>query len=314
MLRCAVAAAFITGVLAGNADGYQYTHEVLPGETLASVAKRYQVSPTKIRRQNRIRKNHLRVGQKLKVVTSYPCRQQYRAKYKIKSGDSLFRIAKKHKMSLGLLKRLNPKTSSKPLRPGRSMWVVIQGPRPTGGAKGMYQLTSGPGYKVRVPSRAWGQFLTITRLIEVLGGHTAVFPRARSLLIGDLSRRQGGYLEPHVSHRRGRDVDIRYPLTFASKHFVNASEKTLDKARTLDLIERFIETEDVTYIFMDYRLQRVMYEYAKQQGPEHRWILKHFQYPRGKRDVPAIIRHEKGHATHLHVRFRQEKAPPVPIS
>ncbi|MCX5745771.1 MAG: murein endopeptidase, partial [Proteobacteria bacterium] len=57
------------------------------------------------------------------------------------------------------------------------------------------------------------------------------------------------------------------------------------------------------YIFVQLRLQQPLYEYAKKTGTS-KAVLDHlFQFPRGRRNKRGIIRHERGHDDHFHVRF-----------
>jgi murein endopeptidase len=167
---------------------------------------------------------------------------------------------------------------------------------------------------VRSPARAWGTFLTITRLMEVLADHSRRYPKAPLVRVDDISKRGGGYLHPHASHRRGRDVDIRYPLKIRTDRYVRAKAATLDLERTWDLLKRFIETEDVVYIFVDYRLQKLLFAHVKGGGTYSQKRLREiFQYPRSPRSMSGVIRHEPGHTSHFHVRFRKEKAPAPPV-
>ena len=39
-----------------------------------------------------------------------------------------------------------------------------------------------------------------------------------------------------------------------------------------------------------------------------------FQHPRSPRSMVGVIRHEPGHATHMHVRFVKEQRPDPPNS
>jgi LysM repeat protein len=291
--------------------GYVYTHEVLPGDSLARIANRYHITVKQLRRQNRSlrRRKVLRAGQKLRIETKVPCKQLHKVLYRVRPGDSPSRIARKFKMKRWLLSRLNPRLRKQPrLRIGQKIWVVKEGRLPRG-VGGMYRLSGeGPGYRVVSRSRSWGTFLTVTRLMEVFAEHARRYPEAAPLLVGDISRKGGGFLRPHRSHRRGRDVDIRFPLNIRTRHYVAASPKTLDVKRTWDLIERFIKTGDVVYIFVDRKLQRVLYEYVKSQRRfSKKQLREYFQYPRGRGSMQGIIRHEPGHSTHMHVRFGREK-------
>jgi murein endopeptidase len=231
----------------------------------------------------------------------------------VKKGDTLIKIAKRHKMKLWVLRRLNGnKLKANNLRVGKKIWVIIEGPSPRG-VRGYFQLTSGHGYHVRNPKRAWGTFLTVSSLIDVFAAYRRKFPQAPPIRVDDISVKGGGFLRPHKSHRRGRDVDIRYPLKKDTKRYVKATSKRLNLKLTWKLIDLFLKTNDVIYIFMDYGLQRALYKYALSQKYSKRKLQKIFQYPRSRKMAVGIIRHEPGHTTHFHVRFRRKpsKAPNI---
>lgn len=100
-------------------------HRVKKGETIASIAKRYRVSPSTILSYNNInRKKGLVVGQKLRVpvikvtrvVKSKPGAKSDKARstlteakqlYKIKKGDTLLNIAKRFDVPVAQLKEMN---------------------------------------------------------------------------------------------------------------------------------------------------------------------------------------------------------------
>ncbi|MDX1617364.1 MAG: LysM peptidoglycan-binding domain-containing protein [Balneolaceae bacterium] len=106
-------------------------HEVQPQETLFSISKQYGVSIAAIKSWNNLENNALAVGQKLTV---YPQEEQPGATagpgqgeplvvntttpvttntyYTVKSGDTLYRIAEEHDMSVDELKALNDLTSN----------------------------------------------------------------------------------------------------------------------------------------------------------------------------------------------------------
>jgi LysM repeat protein len=300
-------------IFAGSAEAYTYRHTVLPGDSLRRIAKRYHTTVRRIKRQNRRvfrRSQRLRAGSRLKIITSVPSRTIRKVRYTIKRKDTLSRIARHHKMKLWLLKRLNPRKSRKRLRVGSKLWVVVEGPRPSGGVGGLYVLESSTGYKVRNPRRSWGTLLAINRIHEVLTAHANRFPKSPPLLVMDLSRKGGGYFPPHKSHRQGRDVDIAYPKIKKYRRFVYLRPRMLDLKRTWDLVRSFIATKDVTYIFMNYELQRPLYRYARKLGMTKKQLKKVFQYPCGRRCSQGIVRHEPGHASHFHVRFRRADKKP----
>lgn len=302
----AVIVVLLTGV-STPVRAYRYVHEVLPGETISVIAKRYHLTPLRIRKHNHLANDLLRVGQKLKIETRVSSSSRFRVMVRVKAGDSLATVARAAQMPVPLLRRLNPKARN-PLRVGDKLWIVREGVAPKGGGvNGLYSLESGPGFEVLERNRAWGSMLTVTRVAEVLSANYMKHPDAPPLLVGDISRKGGGLLAPHRSHRRGRDVDIRYPLLKLDKRYVPVTADTWDLKRTWGLIREFIKTGDVEYIFVDYKLQKTLYEHAQAKGMSDEQLLELFQYPRNRRAMVGIIRHERGHKTHFHVRFKAEE-------
>ncbi len=300
---------------ATRSEFYRCRHEVLPGETLGEIARRYRITTRRLRSINRLKGSSasLRAGRKLGIVTRYPCRVRRKVKHTVKKGESLYKVARKYKMELSLLRRLNRK-AGKRLRPGMRLTVVVEGPEPGRKIAGMHRLIAGPGYKVRRPSRSWGTFLTVNTLIDVFTAHHRKFPDGHAVRVDDLSRKGGGYLKPHKSHRTGRDVDIRYPLKVATDKYVKANAKNIDLDRAWHMVHSFMKTEKITFLFIDYKLQKLFYQRAQKEKVPAATLKEWFQYPRGKNVLKGIIRHEPGHATHLHVRFhrmpKQKKEKP----
>jgi LysM repeat protein len=289
------------------ASAYRYQHEVLPGETLVEISKRYRIPVAKLKRLNRLRSHQLRMGRKLKVVTSVPVRQRRRVAYHVRKRDSIGKIAKKYKMKLSLLRRLNRNLSSRSLRVGRKLWVVEEGPMPSGVARGMHELKDGPGYNVRWGHRSWGTTVALTTIQDIFAGYKRRFPEAKDVKIWDLSIKGGGRFGPHQSHRSGRDADIPYVLKPAYTKKIYATSKTIDLKRSWYLLKSFIKSKNVKYIFVDYRLQKLLYTYALKIGEPEAFVEEAFQYPNGRRKMMGIIRHSSGHASHYHVRFHQER-------
>ncbi len=134
----------------------------------------------------------------------------------------------------------------------------------------------------------------------------AAFPNTPKLPVGDLSRKGGGLFRPHVSHQSGRDADIGYYLTKAhsERWLKHATPATLDVPRTWTFLASMMRDGRVEYIFLDYGLQRLLYNYAKNVDKlTSAQLDATFAYPRGPGSRTGIIRHLKGHADHMHVRF-----------
>jgi hypothetical protein len=61
------------------------------------------------------------------------------------------------------------------------------------------------------PNRLYGHERTIRAILNVLAAYRAVHPDAPRVVIGDISFRDGGRMDQHVSHQNGLDVDVYYP-------------------------------------------------------------------------------------------------------
>lgn len=95
------------------------THTVQPKETLYSISRKYGVAIGDIRRWNNLEGQTLPVGSELTIhpadrADESPADVDSRAQsyYTVKSGDSLFRIAELHNMTVSRLKELNSLSSN----------------------------------------------------------------------------------------------------------------------------------------------------------------------------------------------------------
>ena len=303
------------------AAAYRYVHEVLPGETLQQIARRYRVSLSRLRRLNRLPGHQLRAGQKLKVVTRFRTARRSKRRYRVKAGDTLARIARRYKMPLRQLRRLNQRQlkGSTKLRPRQALWIVVEARRFRHKRLDLVRLRSGPGFRVRGMRTGWGTVLAVRRIRQVMARHARRFVNAARIIVQDLSRRYGGRLKQHKSHRTGRDVDIAYPLRVTRRACSTCKRKyklvrRVDLERTWHLIKSFVKTRDVPFIFVEHRLQKRLYHYALEHGAKRRWLGRVFQYPRRPGTAAGIVRHEPGHDRHFHVRFRRGDQAPLPVS
>jgi penicillin-insensitive murein endopeptidase len=150
------------------------------------------------------------------------------------------------------------------------------------------------------PTHAWGTAETIDYLVSAIDTVYSEFPASHPLFIGDISRQRGGYITPHLSHQSGKDVDVSYFYTKDPEWYLRATAQNLDRPRTWSFIRALIGGTDVQLIFIDRRVQRLLRSYAEAIGEDPGWLESVFDGIPGE---PAIIRHEPGHETHLHVRF-----------
>lgn len=103
--------------------GESITHTVQSKETLFSISKQYNVRIAEIKSWNELSNNNVEIGQKLKIFPSESSNQeqqsivsdketQQNSYYVVKSGDSLYRIAQQHGMTVEGLKKLNDLSSN----------------------------------------------------------------------------------------------------------------------------------------------------------------------------------------------------------
>lgn len=163
------------------------------------------------------------------------------------------------------------------------------------------QMPEGPHWVLMTPSLAWGTEETIAFLKHAITRVNDQFADSPRLYIGHISAKRGGALSPHVSHQTGRDVDISYYYKEEIPGFVVANEKRLDLARTWAFVRTLITDTDVELILIDGGIQRRLRDYAESIGEDKGWLDEVFQ-ARSKSPRP-IIRHAKGHADHIHIRF-----------
>lgn len=299
-----------------------FEHEVVPGENLGQVAGRYGVRRRDLERWNaKIRKNPnlLRVGQKVRVCPEIAPRVRKQITYEVQSGDNIGTIAKKYQLTSSELVRYQRGKLADPssLRVGQNLvvWVdggVVEGFGAIDGDEGVLkagvQLPPGRNYTLKWATGSWGTADSIRTIQTAIANYKKRVPKSPKVHIGDISKRGGGPFKPHSSHQHGRDIDIAYVLK--GKHaddprFHRATEDNFDVAKNWRLLKSFIDTDKVVYIFVDHKLQKLLYEHAKKRGASEEMLDELFQYPRGKRRSHGIIRHWKGHINHFHVRFRK---------
>ena len=88
-------------------------YKVKSGDTLYSIAKKYGTIVDKIKKANNITSNTLQIGMSLIIPTEEEKNEaESPVYYKVKSGDTLYSIAKKYGISVDKLKSINNKTSN----------------------------------------------------------------------------------------------------------------------------------------------------------------------------------------------------------
>jgi len=174
----------------------------------------------------------------------------------------------------------------------------------------IHLLKSGSGLWVRNPQRAYGIKKTVRLLRKAAKAVETKYAKTSQITIGDISYQGGGKMSPHLSHRRGLDVDVGYYYKDGRfrRWFAKTAPYQLDLARQWTFIDTLLKSGQVHYIFMAYRLQKALYRYAKKNGVSKRRLKRTFQWPRRWTERRGIIRFERGHGTHMHIRFKSDKA------
>jgi LysM repeat protein len=305
---------------AGNRKEFTYTYVAQEGDTTGLVAALYGVDEGKLRKWNRRnlgKRSSLKAGTKLVIHSVLPIRVKRKATYIVKKGDSLKRISKKLGVDHRTIKRLSGLRRDT-IRPGQELTYLVAGPaedsksvgRPSSGSlTAGEKLPEGPGYSYGTRPNVYGTNETVTHLIQCIGQYTRKYRNGPEVVVGNLSSRRGGRLDPHKSHQSGRDVDLGYihlkkfqPV----ERMIPTDSKNIDAEKTWFLIKTFLDTEQVDKGFINYEVQEPLVKYLQKKKYKKSYIEKVFQYPRGK-GASAIFKHLKGHHHHIHLRF---KCPP----
>ena len=168
-------------------------------------------------------------------------------------------------------------------------------------------IPANPLWHVLEPRRAWASEETVAFLAAAVAKVAERFPGTPPLAIGDVSWEHGGPLGRHRSHESGRDADIGwYFLDGAATDLRKGDQKQLDLARSWALVRAFITETDIEHIFMDRKLQTLLFHYAAANGEDQQWLLGLFGSIGGRSG--SIIEHVRGHKTHMHVRFYNRHA------
>jgi len=124
--------------------------------------------------------------------------------------------------------------------------------------------------------RLYGNEHTIRTIVEVLAQYRKTHPNAPRVVVGDISLRNGGVMDQHVSHQNGLDVDVYYPRRDG---WLQAPTSTaqIDRRLSQELLDGFVAA-GASKIFVGYATDL-----------------------RGPRDVVTPY---PNHENHMHVRFR----------
>jgi penicillin-insensitive murein endopeptidase len=163
------------------------------------------------------------------------------------------------------------------------------------------QMPESPRWHVVEPEHSWGTDESIASIVRAVSSVNEAFEATPELYIGHLSSKRGGYLRPHRSHQSGRDADIGFYYTGGRGWYARATAKNLDLPRTWALVKAFAGDANVENIFVDRSIQKLLRDYALKSGDSAEFLDGIFE---SRQHKDRMVRHEWGHLTHLHVRFR----------
>ena len=99
------------------------TYRVRNGDTLSTIAARFGVKVADIRKQNKIKGNMIKVGQRLRLTIREVQRSGLRkTAYRVKRGDTLYTIAQRHRTSVSAIMDEN-RLQTKNLKPGQRLVI-----------------------------------------------------------------------------------------------------------------------------------------------------------------------------------------------
>ena len=137
-----------------KSTGRTVTHLVKKGETLSGIARKYGVSSSSIKSDNKLKGNSVRIGQKLRIKTtkkSSSSKKRSGSKkrtttYTVKSGDTLSGIASKFGTSSAQIKKDN-KLKSSSVRIGQKL--KVSGTKSSSSGKSLKNSSKKSSKKVR---------------------------------------------------------------------------------------------------------------------------------------------------------------------
>ncbi|RLA20547.1 MAG: lytic transglycosylase, partial [Gammaproteobacteria bacterium] len=125
--------------LSANRKGHKQIHTVKSGDTLWDIARSHSISTRQLASWNNMApRDTLKLGQKLAIWTkssrnknASPINPFKSINYTVRSGDSLYLIARKFNVSIPDLRKWNRKRIGKYLKPGQRLKVNVDITKPT---------------------------------------------------------------------------------------------------------------------------------------------------------------------------------------
>ena len=288
------------------------------GENIGSIALKFRLDPEDLMFWNDLEGLEPEAGSPILLQSDRekPAkREMLPVTHRIRRGDSFLKIAKRYGVSVKQLKRWNRKVNPRRLSIGKTLTLYVPskdgvsrsyGSANRGRLHNGVPLESTTGLRVRTIENAYGTERVVRLIKGIAFDVKARWPNAPDMVIGDLSYKHGGRIKRHKSHQSGRDADITFYHrgNVELPDFRGMDYETFDAPRNWYVFKTLIDMGEVEYIFIDYPLQRILYEYALSIGHTEEELASILQYPEPRSANKGIIRHVRGHNDHWHVRFK----------
>lgn len=294
---------------------------MLPGETVEDAVSQLGLSVEQLCAANPKWDGEVRGVETLPVEVSVDVSVRTLVNYVPKPGETVHGVAKRFNVSpewVRVLNHIPEHINELPVDvpvvvvasvDGTNQGIDENGDRFSSRIRQPTHIGTSPWFHLKRDRTGWGTVNTVLLLRQVAAEIARKFPGSQPLVFGDISQKWGGRLAPHASHRRGNDVDIAVPRTDSNEEteFHVTSPGKMDVARTWELVRSLVVTGAVEYVFLDYRLQQPLYDFASGTGLSADVLTELFQYPNGRNHRKGIIRHSPGHSNHVHVRFSHDR-------
>lgn len=289
-------------------------------EDLGVIAERYGVSIEQLRRWNDLPSDP-EPGTWLELRPERTPPPQQRRKIKVRKGDTWADVADRHEVTVDQLRGWNPRFAHRRRLPKGAVLTLWEAsgvleyplpPReaplaevttPTGGVsigrphRGRLtdgvQLPHSELYSIRFDRLAYGTSVAVHGIVQAITTFREETGFEGELKIGAMSRRVGRRLRPHRSHQSGRDVDIRLPAMARAQDEARLSTHEVDWFATFALIDAFVRTGVVQVVFLERKFYRRLRHAGMRIGASDQRIAA----------VMDVVRHSKGHTSHMHIRF-----------
>lgn len=313
-------------------------HEVIPGELLADIVARYNVSLHSLIEDNNLSRDRPPPpGTRLTLQAYDPPLPKLRFRHTIEPGDTWASLSERFEIDVELLHRYNPGELDQDsefivwVDPQIKRWrdepvslkfrialdALSIGAPSAGSLERGLQLPDSNDYVRLVSQSQYGSSHTIQQLQTAIAAFRRHYRYPGVLVVSSLSLLKGGLFLPHVSHQSGRDVDIWLPAlkgTYQRQHLDTDRKPRTEEINwyaAWGLVESLLATDQVRYIFLDRTLLPTLYKAAEEMGATPEFLAKIQWQPASAGPVlaqlaqrSAPVRHATAHTGHIHVRFR----------